>query len=194
MTKRNLQYYLDLNYRAELWFDKEVNRWFARYPELSGCEADGATREEALAHTDDLKTVWFEMALERNATIPEPESEPTYSGKFVVRISKTLHERVARIAERDGVSLNQWVVTAIAAWAGADNFVEKMMHNLQRPLMQFVQANFHLASLIKASTPALVKEDGFGWIPMNVNTTFSPLLQMPFGDESRHAEVVHVRK
>lgn len=42
-------------------------------------------------------------------------------------------------AHRDGVSLNQCLVTAVAAWVGVDNLVERMAHKIE---MNFVQANF----------------------------------------------------
>ena len=37
-------------------------------------------------------------------------SEDRYSGKFVVRVPKSLHRSLAAAAEREGVSLNQYAL------------------------------------------------------------------------------------
>lgn len=111
--RSKLEEYIRLPYSAELRFDREVGRWFVSFPELQGCEADGATREEALVRGDEVKAVWLETALERGRTIPQPEPEPTYSGRFMLRIPRTLHERIARLANREGVSLNALLVQIV---------------------------------------------------------------------------------
>jgi hypothetical protein len=40
-----------------------------------------------------------------------------YSGKVLLRLSSSLHEQLARGAEQEGVSLNQWLVTLLASEA-----------------------------------------------------------------------------
>ena len=50
-------------------------------------------------------------------SLPDPPVSPQrreYSGKFNVRIPKSLHAALAREAEAEGVSLNQLVVTKLA--------------------------------------------------------------------------------
>ena len=50
-------------------------------------------------------------------TLPEPDvrsSREEYSGKFVVRVPKSLHAALAAEAETEGVSLNQLVVVKLA--------------------------------------------------------------------------------
>jgi hypothetical protein len=42
-----------------------------------------------------------------------------YSGRFVVRIPKRLHRELSLAAERNGVSLNMFVATALAHAIGA---------------------------------------------------------------------------
>jgi hypothetical protein len=49
--------------------------------------------------------------------LPEPAVDPQrreYSGKFNVRLPKSLHAALAQEAEAEGVSLNQLVVTKLA--------------------------------------------------------------------------------
>ncbi|MBI3160710.1 MAG: toxin-antitoxin system HicB family antitoxin [Chloroflexi bacterium] len=45
-------------------------------------------------------------------------SADDYPGKFVVRVAKSLHRRLAEAAAEDDVSLNQYVVTALASAVG----------------------------------------------------------------------------
>lgn len=44
---------------------------------------------------------------------PEQEAAPNYSGRFLVRMPSELHERLARAAEREQISLNRFVVDAL---------------------------------------------------------------------------------
>ena len=56
----------------------------------------------------------MEVKLENNLPIPVPDVVGNYSGKFVVRLPKTLHQRLAIEAEREGVSLNQLALYKLA--------------------------------------------------------------------------------
>jgi len=50
---------------------------------------------------------WLTTALDRGITIPEPES---YSGKFVLRVPKSLHRKLSENARRENLSLNQFLI------------------------------------------------------------------------------------
>ncbi|MNH44296.1 HicB family protein [compost metagenome] len=53
------------------------------------------------------------MTIETKLEYGDPISEPVdhkYSGKFNVRVPKTLRKQLAQEAEEEGVSLNQYVV------------------------------------------------------------------------------------
>ena len=56
--------------------------------------------------------------LENNLPIPEPAAKTTYSGKFVVRIPKTLHQIISEQSKHEGLSLNQYVANILAYAAG----------------------------------------------------------------------------
>ena len=53
---------------------------------------------------------WIESKLENGFTIPMPQDENNYSGKFLLRLPKSLHKELALNAEHEGVSLNQYVL------------------------------------------------------------------------------------
>jgi hypothetical protein len=42
------------------------------------------------------------------------EGEPSHSGRLLLRMPKTLHAELAARSDADGVSLNQFIVTALA--------------------------------------------------------------------------------
>ena len=87
------------------------------YPDLPGCLSDGATLEEAAAHGRDAVKSWILTAREFGDAVPLPGSggEP---GKFVQRLPKSLHARLAARARQEGVSLNALVLAFIAEGLG----------------------------------------------------------------------------
>lgn len=50
--------------------------------------------------------------------MPIPEPDDDYSGKFVVRIPKSLHKLLVNQSKREGISLNQYVANSLALIAG----------------------------------------------------------------------------
>ena len=75
---------------------------------------DGATPEEALENIEDAKRLWIETLIEDGFDIPEPAQSREYSGKLLLRMPKSLHERLAINASREGTSLNQYVVSRLS--------------------------------------------------------------------------------
>ncbi len=93
----------------------------ARVPELPGCLASGTTRQEADANLEEALTAWLAAAVELGNEIPTPrgEEEPEeYSGRFSVRVPRSLHRRLATRADAEGCSLNQLVSTLLAEVIG----------------------------------------------------------------------------
>jgi predicted RNase H-like HicB family nuclease len=90
--------------------DESGNYYFATVLELDGCMSDGATYEEAFANIREAMEGWFETKLANGFPVPKPIDEGQYSGKFVLRLPKSLHARLAMEAEREGVSLNQYAL------------------------------------------------------------------------------------
>jgi antitoxin HicB len=112
-VEKTVEYYMGLPYTIELQRDPEEG-WFVRVKELSGCMSQGETSEEALAMIQDAMQGWLEVSLEMGDAIPEPRPEEDYSGKFVVRVPKSLHRQLVDAADREGVSLNQYINVALA--------------------------------------------------------------------------------
>ena len=62
--------------------------------------------------------LWIEDMLDRGMPINEPNIKPRFSGRFVVRVPKTLHRLLAEESEREGISLNQFVNNSLAFVVG----------------------------------------------------------------------------
>ena len=87
--------------------------------EFPGCIAIGDTAAEALANVEDVAKSWLEVTLAKGQHVPEPIDNVGFSGKLVVRLPKSLHKKAANLAARDGVSLNQFIVSSLAEQVGA---------------------------------------------------------------------------
>jgi predicted RNase H-like HicB family nuclease len=55
-----------------IYWSKADAAYIAEVPELRGCAADGATRQEALAAAEVVIGEWIETAKELGRPIPEP--------------------------------------------------------------------------------------------------------------------------
>lgn len=109
-----IEEFMKLPYTYELTQDPDVG-WGIRIKELPGCISQGETVEEALRMIKDAQHLWLEVELERGAIIPMPHQEEEFSGKFVVRIPRSLHKKLVEMAEEEGVSLNQIVNYLLAS-------------------------------------------------------------------------------
>ncbi len=110
--KNPLDYYMRLKYPVQVSEedDGDGTYYFVRVPDLPGCMSHGATLEEAMRNVEEAKRVWMEARIEAGLPIPEPVAEARYSGRLLIRAPKSLHQRLAERAQREGVSLNQLVV------------------------------------------------------------------------------------
>ncbi|WP_029423315.1 type II toxin-antitoxin system HicB family antitoxin [Alicyclobacillus macrosporangiidus] len=116
--QKDLEYYLSLPYRIVLYPAQEGG-FVAEIPDLPGCLTQADTLEEIHEMIEDAKRAWIEAALEEGIPVPEPTHGDDYSGRFVVRMPKSLHRALAEAAERENVSLNQYVVYQLARSVGA---------------------------------------------------------------------------
>ena len=110
---KTIDYYVNLPYTIELQQFPDEG-WSVRVKELPGCMSQGDTPEEALTMIQEAMLLWLEVALEDDLPIPEPRPIEDYSGKFVVRVPRSLHRDLVESANREGVSLNQFINVALA--------------------------------------------------------------------------------
>lgn len=109
--KKDLSYYLSLDYPIVI--NKEIDEgktyYVAEIPDLPGCGAHGETIDAAIKSLDEAKRLWIEGSYEKGLDIPEPVSEDKFSGKFLLRIPPKLHMELSKNAEKENMSLNQYI-------------------------------------------------------------------------------------
>lgn len=105
---------LPYNYIIQQINDESGSYYYAKVLELDGCQSTGDTFEEAYKNVKDAMKGWIEVKLNAGYDIPLPKEEKDFSGKFVIRIPKTLHYRLTIEAEKEGVSLNQYALYKLA--------------------------------------------------------------------------------
>jgi predicted RNase H-like HicB family nuclease len=110
--KMKVKEYLKLPYHIVIQHitDESGSYYFATVQEFDGCMSDGDTYEEAFENIQETMSGWIETKLDGGFPVPKPFDESQYSGKFVLRVPKSLHARLAIEAEKEGVSLNQYAL------------------------------------------------------------------------------------
>lgn len=98
--------------------------WVVRFPEVNNCGGSGQTVE--LAIQDAYENLAFELSMmeEEGKPLPPVKSKENYSGKLLVRMPKSLHERLSQLADEEEVSINQFVVAALSEKVGLYNSLE----------------------------------------------------------------------
>ena len=69
-----------IHYEIILYWSGIDQAFIAEVPELSGCAADGATYQEALANMEVIIREWMETACELGRPVPEPRGRLMYAG------------------------------------------------------------------------------------------------------------------
>ena len=111
--RKPLSDYLALDYPYTVVADPDGG-FFVSFPDLPGCMTQVERPEAIGPMADEIRALWIETEYERGGDIPLPSGPAEYSGKFVLRLPRSLHRSLAESAQREGVSLNQYVSTLLA--------------------------------------------------------------------------------
>jgi len=101
------------DYQLVLQWSDEDQCYIATIPAWQNARTHGATLEEAARNARDVVALLIDSARRHGEPIPPPERR--HSGNLRLRLPSSLHGRLAREAEREGVSLNQWIVAKLAS-------------------------------------------------------------------------------
>ena len=120
MAKKTLEHYMILPYRVEIYPEEDGSGYTAKIPDLPGCLTSADTVDELWDMIKEAKELWLKVALEDGDYIPEPSPVEIqeYSGKFLVRIPRSLHRQLAYRAKQENTSLNQLVVMLLSEGTG----------------------------------------------------------------------------
>lgn len=111
-----IEEYLKLPYTKIIYEmnDESGHYFYGKIMELDGCQSTGATLDELYESLNEALEGYLEVKLENNVPIPLPFDAQSSSGKFLVRIPKSLHQKLVIEAEQEGVSLNQYALYKLA--------------------------------------------------------------------------------
>jgi RNA polymerase sigma-B factor len=98
--------------------DAPGGRWTAQVAELPGCTARGETADEAARLIEVAIRDWVADAVANGREVPKPRSAATHSGRLLIRMPQSLHAELARAAEREEISLNQFITSSLASAVG----------------------------------------------------------------------------
>jgi predicted RNase H-like HicB family nuclease len=70
---------MNTRYELIIYWSKDDECFVVEVPELTGCMADGKTREEAVANAQVVIDEWIETARELGRSIPEPRGKLAYA-------------------------------------------------------------------------------------------------------------------
>jgi predicted RNase H-like HicB family nuclease len=113
--------------------DPESGTFTARIVEFPGCLAQGSSAAEAYDRLEAVAESWIEAAREMQQEIPPPAAESQFGGRFALRLPRSLHRQAAELAELDGTSLNQFIVSTVAEKVGAVNLYRCLARQVQLP-------------------------------------------------------------
>lgn len=125
--RKNLEEYLALEYPFQVVADPDGG-YVIIFPDLPGCltQVDEITEVGPMA--EDARRGWIETAYDHGLEIPLPSFPEEYSGKFNLRIPRSMHRELAEEAEHEGVSLNQYVTMLL----GRRDALARVEHRLAR--------------------------------------------------------------
>lgn len=130
--RKPLSHYLSLEYTFEVIADPGGG-YVIRFPDLPGCLSQTDDLKDVPWIVDEIRRLWIEGEYEDGHSIPPPTYPEEYSGKFNLRIPKSLHHKLADSARADGVSLNQYVTMLLSRGDAQERIAARLDEALSRP-------------------------------------------------------------
>jgi predicted RNase H-like HicB family nuclease len=131
-SRRPLAEYLALHYPFNAVADPDGG-YVVLFPDLPGCMTQVESLDELPSMAEDARRLWIETEYEAGNDVPLPSYPEEYSGKFNVRLPKSLHRSLVEAAMRERVSLNQYVSTLLARGDAQARIERLLKEKLARP-------------------------------------------------------------
>lgn len=161
----------------------ESGGYVASILEFPGCVAEGETAEEALANLDNAAESWINVALANGYHVREPINFDGCNGKIALRMPRTLHKQAAELAELEGCSLNQLLVTAIAGYVGGQQLLSKF-----EELTQSIKRDYVLLCHVQLSSESFIT----GSVMKKNLQDFRPEFVASTGNKSKYVNLLGV--
>ncbi|MGC1953831.1 MAG: toxin-antitoxin system HicB family antitoxin [Gammaproteobacteria bacterium] len=112
-----------------------------RVKELPDVETYGETYVETYDLAIDAIEQLHHLTKELGRSFPQPDRDPddAFSGRVTLRMPKSLHRALATLADAEGVSLNQYIVSALSVAVGAKQTANVYLHEHYRSALCSLQ-------------------------------------------------------
>jgi antitoxin HicB len=105
-------------YRVLVEFSEEDSAYVSRVPALEGLTAHGETPEEATHEARIAAEGMLASLRKHKRPVPLPDSVADYSGQLRLRLPRSVHARLSKLAAAEDVSLNNLLVALITEGLG----------------------------------------------------------------------------
>lgn len=108
-TKKNLEYYLGLNWTYTIEQSKHKGKKFfiIRVNEIPGVCTDAKTVEEGMKNIQEALSGIIELYLEQGDPIPEPINKEEFKGNISYRTTSERHYYLVKLAQQRHMSMNK---------------------------------------------------------------------------------------
>lgn len=90
--------------------DEDGDLYVGSFLEIPEAKTYARTKEELDERMQEVLELSIDVRRKNNEKIPEPISDDDFSGKFTLRLPKSLHKLLSIQAEKEGISLNQYAL------------------------------------------------------------------------------------
>jgi predicted RNase H-like HicB family nuclease len=123
-------------YSFNIEWSEEDQEYLATCPSFPGLTAFGDTEEEALSEGKIALQGFIETCDANAIPLPEPAIKGKFSGKFQLRLPKTLHRLAVLMARTDDVSLNVYITDAVRARVSGEQIGAQVLKEVRQHLLQ----------------------------------------------------------
>ena len=154
--KKRLDYYLALPYKTEIEkMPEEENGGYIATCPLLALRGYGKTMDEAVDDLETLKKECLEEWIKEGASIPEPPRHAREaSGKFVLRLPRTLHSVLREAARYEDISLNSYIVGLLIK--GIEN--EQRLSMMDDAVSRIMQSNWQTQKHVVSWMESLIEK------------------------------------
>ena len=126
---KDFGYYMNLNYPIKYWNDDDG--FFIEIPDLPGCMTFCEEFNQINETAEDAKKSWISSRLERGLEVPEPRNEEDFSGKILLRLTKSLHRSLSNQAKRERISLNQYMLGLLSSSSSLKEIENRIIEKIK---------------------------------------------------------------
>ncbi|MBW2370747.1 MAG: type II toxin-antitoxin system HicB family antitoxin [Deltaproteobacteria bacterium] len=113
-------------YSISVNWSEEDGCFVALIPEFPNLSAFGETRAEAIAEAEVALGGFVEVYKEEGYKLPKANHLQSDSGQIRLRMPKGLHSKLSQEAERQGVSLNTYIVSSLSESLPLDRVMDRL--------------------------------------------------------------------